>query len=244
MRRRAVHADTAVPVEGHEAPRRVDPRVDDREVEVVGLRDRRPVVDTRAAEWISPDAHARDPDRIDVDHRGQVVDIVAEVVVPMRRRRCKRPGERHAAHALEACCQQLVGTVLNHGGDVRPGRPAVRRVVLEAAVARGIVTGSDDDAVGAAGIGRRPARVVAQDGVRHGGRGSEAVAGVDRHGDPVGGKHLERGGPCGLAECVTVASEEERSVDSLLLAVLGDRLGRSRDVIVREGLRERRTSMP
>ena len=161
----------------------------------------------------------------------------------MRRRCRKRPGECHPAHALEAGRQQLVGTVLDHGGDVRPGRSAVRRVVLEAAVAWGIVTGSDDDAVGAAGIGRGPARVVAKDRVGHGGRGSEAVAGVDRHGDPVGGKHFERGGPCGLAECVTVASEEERSVDSLLLAVLGDRLGRGRDVIVGEGLRERRTAV-
>ena len=77
--------DAAVPVQRHEAPRRVDPRVDDREVEVIGLRDRCPVVDARAAEWISADAHARDPDRIDVDHRRQVVDVVAEVVVSMRR---------------------------------------------------------------------------------------------------------------------------------------------------------------
>ena len=75
VRRRAVHADLAVPVERHEAEGRVDLVVDDRQVEAVALGDRRPVGDARAAERVDAEAQPAVADRVEVDHGGQVVDV-------------------------------------------------------------------------------------------------------------------------------------------------------------------------
>ena len=81
VRRRAVHPDLAVPVEGHEPPGRVDQRVDHGQVEPVPLGDLAPVVHAGPAQRVGADPHARRADRVDVEHRGQVVDVGAEEVV-------------------------------------------------------------------------------------------------------------------------------------------------------------------
>ena len=58
VRRRAVHADLAVPVEGHEPPGRVDLGVHDGQVEVESVGDPGPVVDAGPAERVGADADA------------------------------------------------------------------------------------------------------------------------------------------------------------------------------------------
>jgi hypothetical protein len=50
--RRAVHPDLAVGVQRHEPERRVDERVDHREVELVPLGDGRPLVDAGTPQWV------------------------------------------------------------------------------------------------------------------------------------------------------------------------------------------------
>ena len=87
-RRRAVHPDLAVPVQRHEPPRGVDDRVHHGQVEPVALGDRTPVVDAGAAQRIGADADAGRPDRVEVHHVGQVVDVGAQEVV----RAARRPG--------------------------------------------------------------------------------------------------------------------------------------------------------
>jgi hypothetical protein len=59
--------------------------------------------------------------------------------------------EGRAPHALEAGGDEGVGAVGDPAGGIGVGRAAVRRVVLEAAVARRVVRRGDHDAVGAAG---------------------------------------------------------------------------------------------
>ena len=216
VRRRAVHADLAVPVERHEPPRRVDERVDDGEVEAVALGDRRPVVDARPAERVGADVHAGGADR----RRGRRRSAG-------RRRTCRgsrtaRPPARAVANgtrrdAGQAGGEQLVGAPGDPAGGVGVGRAAVGRVVLEPAVGGRVVRRRDDDAVGEPGAGR-PAAVGAQDGVRHGRRRRVAVGGVDEHGDVVGGEHLERARPRRLGQGVGVAAEEQRAVDALRAA--------------------------
>ena len=83
VRRRAVHADLAVPVERHEAEGRVDLVVGDRQVQAVALGDRRPVGDARAAERVDAEAQPAVADRREVDDGGQVVDVGRDVVVAM-----------------------------------------------------------------------------------------------------------------------------------------------------------------
>ena len=154
VRRRAVHPDLAVPVQRHEPPGRVDQRVDDGEVELVPLGDRGPVVDARTAERVGADPHTCGPDRVQVERGRQVVDVRPEVVVGPGGRGRAGPGQRHPAYVGQPAAQDLVGPVLDPAGDVAAGGAAVRRVVLEAAVARRVVRRGDHDAVGAGGIVR------------------------------------------------------------------------------------------
>jgi hypothetical protein len=64
----------------------------------------------------------------------------------------------------------------------------------------------------------------------HGRGRREAVAVVDEDGDVVGDEDLEGGGPRRLGQRVGVATDEERAVVALLLAVVADRLGGRGDV--------------
>ena len=233
-RRRAVHPDLAVPVERHEAPRRVDPRVDDRQVEMVPFRDRRPVVDARTTQRVGADPDPCVADRGQVEHRRQVVDVRAEVVVRRRRRRRAGPGQRHPADVLQAVAQDLVGPVLHPAGDVAARRSAVRRVVLEAAVARWVVRRRHHDAVGAAGVVGRPVAVVTQDRVGHRRCRGPAVPVVDEHRHVVGGEDLQSRRPGRLGEAVGVAAQEQRTGDAGRAAVLADRLAGCRDVVLVE----------
>ena len=71
------------------------------------------------------------------------------------------------------------------------------------------------------------------------GVGREAVAVVDQHRDVVGDQHLQRRGPGGLGQGVGVATDEQRAVVALLLAVVADRLRGRGDVHLVEGGGER-----
>ena len=55
VRRRRVHADLAVPVDGHEAEGRVDRVIDDLEVQAVAIADSIPIGHAGAAQWIDAD---------------------------------------------------------------------------------------------------------------------------------------------------------------------------------------------
>ena len=72
MRRRAIHADPAVPVERHEAEGGVHLVVDDLDVEPVSLRDRVPERDARPAQRIDADAQPGAADGVHVDHRDEI----------------------------------------------------------------------------------------------------------------------------------------------------------------------------
>ena len=157
-------------------------------------------------------------DRVEVDHRLEVVDVGAHVVAALH----LGVLEPDPLDALQVRLEQLVGGVLDRAGHVGVGGAAVRRVVLEAAVAGRVVRGRDDDAVG------RPApaaAVVGEDRVRDHRRRRGAVAGVEHDVDPVRAEHLDDRARRRLGERVRVAAEEERAVDALRLAVARDRLG-------------------
>ena len=163
VRRGAVHPDLAVPVERHEAPGRVDQRVDHGEVQPVPLGDRAPVVDARAAQRVGADPHAGLADRVEVDDVRQVVDVRPEEVV--RRRRRPGPRERDPLHVAQPPRISSLARFAISGGGVAVGRAAVRRVVLEAAVGGRVVRRGDHDAVGQARA-RGRAAVGADDRVR------------------------------------------------------------------------------
>ena len=109
----------------------------------------------------------------------------------------------------------------------------MRRVVLEAAVARGVVAGGDDGAVGEAvalGAQIRRRAVRAQDRDRHGGGRRVGAARVDARVDAGTREDLQGGTPRGLAQGVRVTADEQRTVDALRRTVLDDRRGDGDDV--------------
>ena len=141
---RAVHADLLVPVKGHERPARVDLGVDHREVDAVALGDELVVLDSGAAEGVCSEADARLADRAEVDDVLEGGDVVLAVVGRLE----VVFFDGAAQHVMQAVGDDRVGAVGDPLGGVAVGRAAVGRVVLEAAVARRIVAGCDDDAVG------------------------------------------------------------------------------------------------
>ena len=67
VRARAVHADLAVVIDGHEREGRIERRIDDRDVQAVDGVDRLPVGHGRAAERIDAELQAGGANRVHVD---------------------------------------------------------------------------------------------------------------------------------------------------------------------------------
>ena len=213
---------------------RVDLGVDDGQVEAVLLADGRPVVDGRAAQRVGTDAHARLADGLDVDDLIQLRDVVVQVVEGRDVRVMQQVRAGDARNVLPlARVEELVGARRDPSGRIRVGGAAVRRVVLEASVARGVVAGGDDDAVGQAvalgtQIRRRAVRAQNRDG--HGGGRRVGAARVNARIDAGGREDLQGGTPRGLAQGVGVAADKQRAVDALGGAVVDDRRGDGDDV--------------
>src|SRR5699024_11728849 len=129
--RRAVHPDPAVGVERHERPPRIDLGVDDGEVQSEVVGDVAPVVDARPTHRVGADLDVLLPYGIQVQHRGEVVAVTAQVVPALH-----LGGGLLIAGAADPVrgAHQLVGAGRNRRGGVGAGRAGVRRVGVEAAV--------------------------------------------------------------------------------------------------------------
>ncbi len=125
--------------------------------------------------------------------------------------------------------EQRVRRRLDPRGDFAFRRPAVRGVVLEAAVMRRIVRGRDDDAISHAclcahGCSVRIAWETAGVGVYS---SPSAIITVD----PVGRQYLERTGTRRHGERMRVHAEKQRAIDRLLRAIQADGLTDGQDVV-------------
>ena len=87
--RRAIHPDLSVPVGGHEAECRVDLVLDDFSVEVVPVDDLAPIAHARAAQRVDAKRQSRVPDRLHVDHAGEVADIMTHIIVAANEGECR-----------------------------------------------------------------------------------------------------------------------------------------------------------
>jgi len=234
MRRAAVHADLAVPVQAHEAEGRVDHRGQHLQRQAEALGDARPVMHAGAAQRVDGELQARAANGVEVDHLRQPADIGLDEIEALGGGGLERLAVIHALHTLETGDQQRIGALLNPLGHAGVGRAAIGGVVLEAAVARRVVRRRDDDAIGQpAGA----AAVVAEDrvGDRRGWRVARlavgfAAAGVDTRLDAVGRQHFQRRDERRLGQRVGVHAHEQRAVDAFPAAVIADRLGGGEDV--------------
>ena len=159
---RAVHPDLPVVVDGHEAEGRVDRPVDHLDVQSPGFGDGAPVVDGRAAQRVNPNLQLGARGGLDFDDARQVGDVGGHVVVLVGRARLLRRFDGDAPDRGQSAGKDGVGSFFDRPGDRRVGRPALRRIVLEAPILGRVMGWRDGDAVGQA---PRPAPVVGQDGV-------------------------------------------------------------------------------
>ena len=84
--RRRIHANAAIPVQSHEAERRVHHLADRGQIELVALGDPGPVMNAGAAQRIRAHANAGDPNGIEIDHAAKIVDVGAHEVMLARGR--------------------------------------------------------------------------------------------------------------------------------------------------------------
>ena len=145
-----------------------------------------------------------------------------------------------ALDALEAVFEETVGGALDGGGDVGIGRPAIGRIVFEAAILGRIMRRRDHDAVGEAVCA---ALVGGEDGVRDHRRRRVAVMLVDHHLDAVGREHFQRARQRRLGQRMGVDADEQRTVDAGGLAMVADRLADREDMVLVEGVVERGAAM-
>ena len=112
------------------------------------LADRAPVVDGRSTQWIGADPHARLANRVDVDHRRQVADVLTHEVVPPTRPHCVDPPGIATPEEISAVVKAVApkpvnllvgaaGPSLEIAGDL-----GVRRIKVGGALARMAWTGS------------------------------------------------------------------------------------------------------
>ena len=214
--RRGIHSNLAIPVERHETPGGIDRGVNNRDVEAEAFFDERPIVHACTPERVGTNAHPGTFDSGHVDDVLEVVDIVAAKIVGSHGHRL---GPLHLAIVVE---NQLVRPIGDPVRGIAVGRPAVRRVVFEAAIAGRIVAWGDHNSIGEICV---PARVVGDDRMAERGSRHEVVKRINQHVDSVGHEHLERRRFGRSAESMGVAADEERPGDALPGSILHNRLG-------------------
>ena len=120
-------------------------------------------------------------------------------------------------------------------------RPAVGRIVFEAAVMGRIVRGRDHDAVGEPCCAPP---VVSENRVRNSRGRSVFIAVRDHDFHAVGRQHLQRAGQSRHGERMRVHAEKQRAVDVLLRPVQANGLADGQDMPFVEGLVEGGSAMP
>jgi len=131
----------SIPIQGHEAERRIDGFIYDGQVETVAVRDGAPVVDSGAAQRVNAQRDVRLADHIQIEHGAQILHVFLHEIVGVRGRGFQRVVERDSPHAFQFAIQEFIGGVLDKGRGLTVGGSAMRRVVLEAAVFGGLWEG-------------------------------------------------------------------------------------------------------
>ena len=209
--RGAVHADLAVPIDGHEAEGGIERIVQHGQRHAVAFADAAPIGHAGAAQRIRADVEARAADGVHIQHAAQIVHVCRNIIVAVCCGYLPRALVRHAQNLAQPALQQFVGAVFDPARRAGIRRAAIRRIVFESAIVRRIVRGRDHDAVGQAV--RAPA-IVGQDGVRQRRSGRIAARAVDHGVHAVGGQHFQRADPGGIGERVRVHGQEQRAADA------------------------------
>ncbi|MNU89917.1 hypothetical protein D3C71_797690 [compost metagenome] len=238
---RRVHANLAIPVDGHETEGRIDLFVHHVQVEAVMLGNRRPVAHPCSAQRIDTQTQLGVTNGVEVDHVDQVGDVGVQIIVTMGGAGFQGLFVADALDAGEFVAQQFVGLGFDPLGDVGIGRATIGRVVFVATALRRVVRRRDHDAVRQA---RRAAAVVAENrvGNRRGRRVLVAFGNHHRH--AVGRQHFQGTGASRSGQRMGIDADEQRAIDALGLAIQADRLADRQNVPFVETQVEGAASVP
>src|SRR5262245_59661246 len=145
--RRRVHANLSVPIDCHEAERRINDVIHDLQIESVALANGIPVSHAGAAQRIYTDTNLTISDCLQIDHRGEIAHIGIEILMLMCVGSTPSAFKRYPRHAAQTVGNKRVGLAFYPLGHVSIRRPAVRWVVFEAAESRRVMGWCDDNAV-------------------------------------------------------------------------------------------------
>ena len=239
--RGTVHADFTVFVKRHKAECRVYRLVDHSNIYSIGFSDGLPHLQARPAQRVHTKAQAGSRNGLHVQDFGQVSNIRAYEVIFFYQRRAERSSQMGQLHAAIAFFKIRIGIFFYQVGNVRFSRAAVRRIIFEAAVTRGVMRRSDDNAVGQ---GRDAPGIPAQDGVRDGRGRCIHSCGSDAHLHVVGHQHLKGRTKGRLRQGMGIAPQKERPVNAIGLAVVAYGLSDGINMFFIKGLQQRRAAMP
>ena len=135
--------------------------------------------------------------------------------------------KRHSRHPAQAVGNEGVGLLFDPFGNVSIRRPAMGRIVFEAAESRRVMRRSDDDAVRETALATA---IVGENRVRDDRGRSVTIVSIDHHVDAICCEHLQSAGKSGLRKRVRIDADVERSVNALLLAIKANRLRDGEDV--------------
>ena len=231
--RGAIHTDLSIPVQGHEGPCGVNLGVHNGQLQAVALGNCAPVVHRCSAQRIGANAHAGLANRINIDDLVKLINVVGQVVKAMDAGVIQQIRTQHAINAAPTLFENFVRALSDPRGRIGVRGAAVRGVVLESTVTRRVVAGGDDDTVGQPFPSRSQVlgcTVCTKNRHRNRRGRSVGTACVDANINVICGQDFQGGAPCGFAERVSVAANEERAVETLLGSVVNNRLGNRNDV--------------
>ena len=151
--------------------------------------------------------------RIDlqIDHRGKIANIGIEVRMGMYGGGAPSAFKRYSRHPAQAVGNEGVGLLFDPFGDVSIRRPAMGRIVFEAAESRRVMRWCDDDAVRETALATA---IVGENRVRDDRGRSVTLVSIDHHVDAIRCQHLQSAGKSGLRKRVRIDADVERSVNA------------------------------
>ena len=221
VRAGAIHADLAIVIERHEAKGRINLWIDDLDIQSVKLGNRLPVSNGGTTQGIDSDPQIRLADCFHVDDFAEVGNIRRHQINCLGGRRIQGLCIRQPLDAAIAVGHQRIGALLDPAGNVGICRATVRRVVLDAAILRGIVRRRDDDAVRPSGF---VGGVECENGARNDRRRRVAIIGLQMRQYVVGSEHFQRRLLRRIRKSMGVLAEKQRAVDPGLRPVFRNRL--------------------
>ena len=234
VRRRAVHADLAVPVERHEAEGRVELVVDDLELEPWRSAIALPVAQARAAERVDAEPQARAADRVEVDRpprgrRRRRVDVVAPLHARASSKATRLTPSRPASSSSLAASSIAPVTSVSAG-------PPCGGLYLKPPSPGGLCDGVTTMP---SAVPRPPPRLWVRIACEITGVGVAPSSASSTTSTPWAAEHLDDRARGGLRQRVRVAAEEQRAVDPCAGAVARDGLGDGEHVRLVERARGR-----